>query len=76
MLLPLILETDDLVKKVVLLIENEKAERVGKRQTQKRDEMERFQRAVETIHWQRMNHFERDMEEPDRMAARYGRSVC
>ena len=48
MLLPLILETDDLVKKVVVLIENEKAERVRQRQTQKRVKMERFQRAMET----------------------------
>jgi len=56
-----ILEKSDLVKKVLLLVENEKAERVRQRQTQERDEMERLQRAMETMHG--TNHFERDMEE-------------
>ena len=41
------LEKSDLVKKVGALVENEKTERVRQRQ---RDEMERFQREMETIH--------------------------
>jgi len=50
-----------LVKKVLVLVENEKAERVSQRQMQEREEMERLQRAMETMHG--TNHFERDMEE-------------
>ena len=43
-----ILEKIDLVKKVGALVE--KAERVRQRRMQERDEMERFQRAMEMIH--------------------------
>ena len=56
-----VLEKSDLVKKVLVLIENEKAERVRQRQMQERDEMEQLQREMETMHG--TNHFERDMEE-------------
>ena len=56
-----ILEKSDLVKKVLVLVEDVKAERVRQRQTQEREEMERLQRAMETM--QGTNHSERDMEE-------------
>jgi hypothetical protein len=56
-----ILEKSDLVKKVLVLVENEKGERVRQRQMQERDEMERLQRSMETM--QGTNHFDRDMEE-------------
>ena len=56
-----ILEKSDLVKKVLALVENEKAKRVRQRQMQERDEMERVQRALEAIYG--TDHFERDMEE-------------
>lgn len=56
-----ILEKSDLVKKVLVLVEDEKAERVRQRQMQVREEMEELQRAMETMHG--TNHFERDMEE-------------
>ena len=46
----LILEKGDLVEKVLVLDENEKAERVRQRQMEEREEMERLQRAVETMH--------------------------
>ena len=56
-----ILEKSDLVKKVMMLVESEKAERVRQRQMQEREEMERLQRAMEAMHG--TNHFERDTEE-------------
>ena len=56
-----VLEKSDLVKKVLVLVENEKGERVRQRQIQERDEMERLQRAMETMPG--TNHFERDEEE-------------
>jgi hypothetical protein len=56
-----ILEKSDLVRKVLVLVENEKAERVRQRQMEERDEMERLQRAMESMHG--TNNFERDMEE-------------
>jgi hypothetical protein len=56
-----ILEKSDLVKKVLVLVENEKAERARQRQMEERDEMERLQRAMETMHG--TDHFERDVEE-------------
>ena len=56
-----ILEKSDLVKKVLVLVENEKTERVRQRQIQEREEMEGLQRAMETMHG--TNHFEQDMEE-------------
>jgi hypothetical protein len=56
-----ILEKSDLVKKVLVLVENEKAKRVRQRQMQEREEMEGLQRAMETM--QGTNDFERDMEE-------------
>ena len=45
-----ILEKGDLVQKVLVLVENEKAERVRQRQMEEREEMERLQRAMETMH--------------------------
>ena len=56
-----ILEKSDLVKKVLVLVENEKAERVRQRQMQEREEMEELQRSMETMTG--MDHFERDVEE-------------
>ena len=57
-----ILEKSDLVKKVLVLVENEKSERVRQRQIQERDEMERLQRAMETMPGT-TNLFEQDSEE-------------
>lgn len=60
-----ILEKSDLLKKVVVLLENEKTDRVRKQQQMlERDKMKRCQRAMKSTHWQGTNHFERDMEEP------------
>jgi hypothetical protein len=57
----LILEKGDLVKKVLVLVDNEKVERVRQRQMEEREEMERLQRAMETMHG--TDHFERSTEE-------------
>jgi len=57
----LILEKGDLVKKVLVLVENEKTERVRQRQMEEREEMERLQRAMETMHG--ADHFDQHMEE-------------
>jgi hypothetical protein len=56
-----ILEKSDLVKKILVLVENEKAERVRQRQMEEREEMERLQRAMESMHG--TNRFRGDMEE-------------
>ncbi|KAF8814708.1 hypothetical protein BYT27DRAFT_7081707 [Phlegmacium glaucopus] len=56
-----ILEKGDLVKKVLVLIADEKAERVRQRQMEEREEMERLQRAMEGMDGPA--HPERDMEE-------------
>jgi len=56
-----ILEKGDLVKKVLVLVEDEKAERVRQRQMEEREEMERLQRAMESMPGAD-NHIERDME--------------
>ena len=56
-----ILEKSDLVRKVLVLVEDEKAERVRQRQIQEREAMERLQRALEAMHGS--NHFEQDTEE-------------
>jgi len=64
-----ILEKSDLVKKVLVLVEDEKAERVRQRQMEEREEMERLQRAMEGMDG--TGHFERDTEddgERDRQA--------
>ena len=58
-----ILEKSDLVKKVLVLVDNEKAERVRQRQMQEREEMEELQRAMETM--QGTNHFGLDMEDQE-----------
>ena len=59
----LILEKSDLVNKVLVLVENEKTERVRQRQVAEREEMERLQRAMETMHGTGFEHMEEDTEE-------------
>ena len=57
----LILEKSDLVRKVLVLVENERAERVRQRQMEEREEMERLQRSMETMYG--TGYFERGTEE-------------
>ena len=64
------LEKSDLVKKVLVLVEDEKAERVRQRQMEEREEMERLQSSMEAMHgtgyfeqetqWQQNDNDERD----------------
>lgn len=55
-----ILEKDDLVKKVLVLVADEKAERVRQQQMTEREEMERLQRQMENMNG--TGHFEGDTE--------------
>ena len=58
-----ILEKSELVKKVLVLVENEKVEQVRQRQMEEREEMERLQRAMESMRG--TNRFRGDREEEE-----------